>query len=71
METLPRCSACLDDLEHCHDVSLEHADGTTECMDPACTVDHTLHEWQLSCAALDPPCPCNPEELPPPLELAA
>jgi hypothetical protein len=39
-------------------VSLEHADGTTACADPWCNLPHHLHEWHLSCAALDPPCPC-------------
>ncbi|MGH9184616.1 MAG: hypothetical protein ACRD0U_02190 [Acidimicrobiales bacterium] len=59
------CRYCQDDLVHCHDVSLEHADGTTECL-AGCDLDHALHEWQLTCSALEPPCPCAVEELPPP-----
>jgi hypothetical protein len=56
------CSACAADLLHCHDVSIEHADGSTTCFDPGCDVPHHDHEWQLPCSALDPPCPCVPEE---------
>jgi hypothetical protein len=69
----PSCGLCTDDLEHCHDVSIEHADGTTECLADACRVPHELHDWQVSCAALDPPCPCAAEERPDPIfiELAA
>src|SRR6476469_8233133 len=58
----PDCADCAADLEHCHDVSIEHADGTTECLADCCEVRHELHDWQLSCAALDPPCPCAAEE---------
>ena len=54
----------------CTDVSIEHADGSTECMDPECDLSHGLHDLHLSCSALVPPCPCSPEEqLPPELEL--
>ncbi|HEY2814484.1 MAG TPA: hypothetical protein VGJ03_13540 [Acidimicrobiales bacterium] len=65
------CTLCTEDLDHCHDVSVEHADGSTECLDSTCRLSHELHEWQLSCAALEPPCPCVPEEAEPPLLLAA
>ena len=68
---MSECRLCLQDLDHCHDVSIEHADGSTECMDPACRLPHDLHEWQLSCSGLEPPCPCVPEEELPPLLLAA
>jgi hypothetical protein len=70
MET-QTCTDCLAEHEHCHDVSIEHADGATECFDPACRVPHNVHEWQLACSALDPPCPCAPEEQLPPLLAAA
>jgi hypothetical protein len=68
---MSECRMCVDDLEHCHEVSIEHADGSTECLDPSCDLSHELHEWHQSCAALDPPCPCMPEEAVPPLLLAA
>ena len=64
------CASCAADLEHCHDVSIEHADGTTECLADDCRVRHELHDWQLSCAALDPPCPCAAEEFPEPALIA-
>jgi hypothetical protein len=70
MGGMSECDLCLQDLDHCHDVSIEHADGSTECMDPGCRLPHDLHEWQLPCSGFEPPCPCVPEELPP-LLLAA
>jgi hypothetical protein len=65
------CQHCLTALEHCHEVSLEHADGTTECLDPACTLGHHLHDLVASCATLVPPCPCAVEEQTIPALLAA
>gem|GEM_PF-3095946 len=66
MDAHGHCGRCLEGIEHCHDVSIEHADGSTECMDPACRVPHEAHDWHLSCTALEPPCPCVPEERPAP-----
>jgi hypothetical protein len=65
------CASCRAGLEHCHEVSVEHADGATECFDGDCTVPHWLHEWQVSCSAFDPPCPCIPEDAPAPWLVAA
>jgi hypothetical protein len=65
------CRLCLEDLDHCHDVSIEHADGSTECIDPTCSLPHEVHDFCLPCSALEPPCPCIPEEQLPPLLLAA
>ena len=59
-------------LRHTLEVFLLHADGTTECLADRCSVRHELHDWQVSCAALDPPCPCAAEERPDPIvEVAA
>jgi hypothetical protein len=55
MET---CSFCTADLIHCHEVSVEHADGSTARADPWCNLPHHLHDWHLACSAFDPPCPC-------------
>jgi hypothetical protein len=61
----------MDSTLLCTDVSIEHADGSTECMDLSCHLEHHLHDLHLSCSALVPPCPCSPEEhLPPELEMA-
>ncbi|MDX6494906.1 MAG: hypothetical protein QOE17_892 [Gaiellales bacterium] len=46
----------------CDEVSIEHADGTTECLDPTCPLDHALHGWHADCSALVPPCECHPAE---------
>lgn len=54
----PACALCAADVIHCHEVSVEHADGATECVDPWCNLPHHLHEWQLACDAIEPPCPC-------------
>ena len=71
-EPTTQCPDCRDDLEHCHEPSIEHSDGLTECLDAACTLAHGLHTWQLSCSVFDPPCPCATDERPEPmLELAA
>jgi hypothetical protein len=59
-----RCADCANGLDHCHESSIEHADGFTECLDPTCTLDHCLHTWQLSCSVFDPPCACSPDEAP-------
>lgn len=54
-----RCHYCIEGLEHCHEVSIEHADGLAECGgDGRCTLPHHLHDWRISCAELEPPCPC-------------
>ncbi|HEX7094821.1 MAG TPA: hypothetical protein VF183_02995 [Acidimicrobiales bacterium] len=52
------CALCAADVIHCHDVSVEHADGSTACADPWCNIPHHLHEWRLTCDELEPPCPC-------------
>jgi hypothetical protein len=56
------CADCAEGLDHCHESSIEHADGYTECLDPTCTFDHGLHTWQLPCSVFDPPCACSPDE---------
>ncbi len=57
-----RCHLCSEDLEHCHEVSIVHADGFAECGgDGPCPLPHHLHDWRISCAELDPPCPCGAE----------
>ena len=59
------CDDLCDGL--CDEVSIEHADGTTECLDERCTLPHALHGCHAGCAALIPPCPCAPAEQPEPL----
>jgi len=49
-----------DNLWHCHDASVLHDDGTTECLSGApCELPHDLHEFQLRCAEIEPGCPCT------------
>lgn len=60
-----------NDIYECQGVSIEHADGFTECMDFTCDLPHELHSFQVACTELTPPCPCIPEEQVPPALLVA
>ena len=51
-----------NDIFECQGVSIEHADGSTECMDHTCDLPHELHSFHIGCSELHPPCPCVPEE---------
>jgi hypothetical protein len=51
-----------DDIYECQGVSIEHADGSTECMDHTCELPHELHSFHIGCGELHPPCPGLPEE---------
>ena len=42
----------------CDEVSIEHGDGGSECLDPECTAPHDAHHLQATCASLAPRCPC-------------
>lgn len=57
-----RCHDCDQGYECCHATSVEHADGTTECLgDGSCTLAHDLHVWALPCHDVDPACGCAPD----------
>ncbi|MEY2402603.1 MAG: hypothetical protein QOD38_154 [Acidimicrobiaceae bacterium] len=61
-----------DEIYECQGFSIEHADGSTECMDFTCDLPHALHRFHVACTELSPLCPCIPEEhLPPELLVAA
>jgi hypothetical protein len=48
------------DLWCCLETSIEHHDGSTECLSgEACELPHALHDWLATCAVLDPPCRCG------------
>lgn len=65
------CTTSLDGLEHCHATSIEHADGTTECLsDSPCGLGHDLHDWRLRCSEVDPGCACARTETAPALDAA-
>ena len=59
------------DIYECQGVSIEHADGSTECMDYTCDLQHELHSFHVACTELHPLCPCIPEEHVPPALLVA
>lgn len=52
------CAACDQQLLHCHELSIEHADGSTECTEVGCAVPHAQHRFVASCDELLGPCPC-------------
>jgi hypothetical protein len=58
------CRLCTADVIHCHEVSVEHVDGSTACADPWCNLPHHLHDWQMACDAFSTPCPCAAADLP-------
>jgi hypothetical protein len=55
-------TAVIDDIYECQSVSIEHADGSTECMDHTCELPHEFHSFHIGCGELHPPCPCIPED---------
>jgi hypothetical protein len=60
-----RCHDCDHGLDCCHAVSVEHADGTTECLgDDPCTLAHALHRWAVPCADVDCRCQLAADALP-------
>jgi hypothetical protein len=43
-----RCHDCDNGFECCHETSVRHADGTTECLGAQpCTLAHDLHVWAV------------------------
>jgi hypothetical protein len=60
MDIAPSCPLCTADVFHCHEVSVLHADASSSCSDPWCTLPHHLHEWQDRCDRPDAdPCWCT------------
>lgn len=58
------CTTCIEDLEHCHETLVLHADGTLECEGvERCGGDEVLHECSVACTDLG--CGCLGDELPP------
>lgn len=45
-----RCAACAGELEHCHEVAVEHVDGRVTCAEEHCTVDVRVHRFVVVCA---------------------
>jgi hypothetical protein len=59
-----RCRDCHDELAHCHEVLIVHADGTAECTgENPCLASIEAHRWRLPCAELGTDTCCS-EELP-------
>lgn len=64
------CRSCDDQLDHCHDTLVLHADGTAACDGSArCAAREDLHEWWIPCTDLR--CGCTGDECTEPLLLAA
>jgi hypothetical protein len=52
-----RCTECTAALEqrhlHCHEVVVQHLDGSFECAGGRCTVDVRVHRFVVRCAEVD------------------
>jgi hypothetical protein len=57
-----RCSDCQNELAHCHELLIVHADGSAECTgDDACEVWTEAHLWVMTCAEAIPDGCCEVE----------
>jgi hypothetical protein len=56
-----RCNDCDHGFECCHQPSVRHADGTTECSgDGPCALPHELHVWVVDCDEVGCACGVTP-----------
>ena len=58
-----RCHDCDNGFQCCHETSVRHADGTTECLGPEpCHLAHELHLWAVDAEDVffDAPVPALP-----------
>jgi len=54
----PRCPDCAGDLEHCHGVAIEHADGVPDCTEGApCALPAEVHAAAVPCTEMS--CDCG------------
>ncbi|MPY82781.1 MAG: hypothetical protein GEV00_05540 [Actinophytocola sp.] len=61
------CTGCVDELDHCHGVLVEHHDGEIECTDSGCAAfDPARHAFAQGCDDVLSGCDCVAER-----ELAA
>jgi hypothetical protein len=50
-----RCHDCDHGFECCHETSVRHADGTTECLGTGpCALAHDLHVWAVEWDDVEP-----------------
>lgn len=52
------CVDCGDEVEHCHETLVIHADGVVECLGDDCVGEMDVHVLVLGCDELEPPCRC-------------
>jgi hypothetical protein len=65
-----RCFECDHGLACCHETSVLHGDGSTECLgDESCELRHELHRWIVGCDSLG--CACGLESVAESFPLAA
>jgi hypothetical protein len=52
------CPECAGDLEHCHGVAIEHADGVPDCTEGStCSLPASLHAAAVPCTEAS--CDCT------------
>ncbi|WP_067825604.1 hypothetical protein [Nocardia inohanensis] len=57
--SVPECSLCAADLDHCHGTLLAHTDGALECTEPDCTDgDRIRHLFITDCSDIAGGCHC-------------
>ncbi len=54
----PCCQHRDADLEHCHEILVEHEDGRIECLGLDCGGRRVLHRHVIPCRELQPPGSC-------------
>jgi hypothetical protein len=67
-----RCYECDNGLACCHETSVLHGDGSTECLgEEPCELRHELHRWTVLCVEVGCSCGLEPAEADDGLLLAA
>jgi hypothetical protein len=51
------CGDCASELEHCHGVAVEHADGVPDCTEGSCWLPASLHAAAIACTETN--CDCG------------
>lgn len=55
-----RCPDCDVELDHCHDLLVQHADGSVECLGSVeCHAEVGRHGWRMTCVEVIGDCGCG------------
>jgi hypothetical protein len=59
--TATRCRICEADLWHCHGTFVRHDDGSSECTEPDCLGEVSVHAFVVDCTDVLSSC-CVPAQ---------